>query len=188
MVEFGLISPVMLLLLMGTFDVGHSLYMRSVLEGAVQKAARDAGLESGVVTTRQESIDNKVKAQVLHLANNANVTITRRFYRSFTDAAAKLPETFTDNNGNGRCDNGEPYSDRNNNNVYDADGASQGQGNAQDSVLYTVALSYPRMFPLHGLIGLSPTTTIKATTVMNNQPYGDQANDGAATARNCPLT
>ncbi|MDB5698414.1 MAG: hypothetical protein JWN69_1218, partial [Alphaproteobacteria bacterium] len=35
-VEFGLILPVMALLLMGAFDVGHTLYMTTTMQGAVQ--------------------------------------------------------------------------------------------------------------------------------------------------------
>jgi len=33
--EFGLIAPVLFVLLFGAFDVGHTLYMKSVLQGAV---------------------------------------------------------------------------------------------------------------------------------------------------------
>ena len=61
--EFGLISPVLFLLLFGGFDVGHTLYMRTVLEGAVQKAARDASLESasGNDATVRTAIDTAVR-------------------------------------------------------------------------------------------------------------------------------
>ena len=42
LVEFALVSPVMLFMMMGVFDVGYGVYMRSVLDGAIQKAGRDA--------------------------------------------------------------------------------------------------------------------------------------------------
>src|SRR3546814_3699813 len=46
-VEFAFVGPVLVLLLMGTLDVGHTLYMQAVLQGVMQKAARDSALESG---------------------------------------------------------------------------------------------------------------------------------------------
>lgn len=185
--EFGLLIPVLALLLMGALDIGHSLYMRAVLQGVVQKTARNSALESGGVAANQAMLDAKVRAQVLQLANHANIVITRRFYRSFTKAAAAQAEPLTDTNANGKCDNGEPFEDRNGNGVRDADGGSQGQGGAKDTVLYTVAVSYPRMFPMDGLLGLPSTSDFKATTVLANQPYGDQESDTAKVGK-CPLT
>ena len=170
-VEFGLILPVMALLLMGAFDVGHTLYATTTLQGAVQKATRDSGLETASLA-QQAIIDARVTRQVKALAANANITITRRNYRSFT-AATQVMEQFTDTNNNGVCDNNEPYDDDNRSGTRDQAGTS-GQGSAKDSVLYTVVATYPRMFPLANMIGIPPTTTVKASTILNNQPYGDQ--------------
>ena len=41
-IEFALIAPVLMLVMMGFFDMGHEVYARSVLTGAIQKAARDS--------------------------------------------------------------------------------------------------------------------------------------------------
>ena len=96
--EFAIIAPVLALLLLGAFDTAHTLYMRGVLQGVVQKTARDSALESGTgadeaaTTVIQNQIDDKVRAQVHVLANNATITITRRFYRTFSDAAAARPK------------------------------------------------------------------------------------------------
>ena len=117
--------------------------------------------------------------------NNATVTITRRYYRTFTAAANATPEAWTDTNKNGRCDAGEPYQDDNRNNTWDADGGNGGQGGAKDAVLYTVTVSYARMFPIYNLIGGSNTAKVTASTVLKNQPYGDQATYGASVVRNC---
>lgn len=185
LVEFALLAPVMGLLLVGFLDIGHTLYMRAVLQGEVQKTARDSGLESGTSAASQTAVDNKVRAQVQRLARNASVAISRRSYRSFSKAAAAQAEPFTDTNTNGRCDAGEPFEDQNANGVRDMDGGNAGQGGAKDTVVYTVALSYPRMFPLHKWIGVPANSTVKATTVMNNQPYGDQGTD-TPVVRPCP--
>ncbi|MEQ1549001.1 MAG: TadE/TadG family type IV pilus assembly protein [Chakrabartia sp.] len=194
-VEFALIAPTFLVLLMGGLEAGHSLYMKAILEGAVQKAARDASLETGTIATQRAVIDAAVTAQVKAIYNGVNPTISRRFYRSFEKAAAAQMEPFSDTPAtagipgqpNGLCDRGESYTDNNNNNGWDKDGADAGQGSAEDKVLYTVTMSYPRLFGIGGLLGLPPQQTLKATTIIGNQPYGEQQQYTAPTARNCPL-
>jgi Flp pilus assembly protein TadG len=190
--EFGLIAPVLFLLLIGAFEVGHTLYMQSVLEGAVQKAARDGTLETAAGTSdaARDTIDNAVRSQILKLNNSANITITRRFYRSFTDASQAAAETFTDTASgpfaDGICNNNEPFDDKNNNGVRDVDGGDAvGAAGAKDDVVYTVTVSYPNIFPLQNLIGGSGTTTLSASTVLANQPYGDQASYGEASVGHC---
>ncbi|MGE4411843.1 MAG: TadE/TadG family type IV pilus assembly protein, partial [Sphingobium sp.] len=51
LIEFAFVAPVLCILLLGAFDVGHTLYMTSVLQGVVQKAARDSGLETSTETS-----------------------------------------------------------------------------------------------------------------------------------------
>lgn len=186
LVEFAFVAPVACLLLIGSLDIGHSLYMRSVLHGAVNKAGRDSSLQDGAVAANQTVIDTRVRNQVLSLARSANVEIKRRSYRSFTEAQAARPEPYSDTDGNGRC-NGEPYEDHNNNSVRDADGGDASQGGAKDTVVYTVTVSYARLFPLHGFIGGSDRVTAEAATVLTNQPYGKQGTNGTMTVRTCPL-
>jgi Flp pilus assembly protein TadG len=184
-VEFAMVAPVLCLVLLGAFDVSHTLYTRAALQGIVQKTARDSTLESGAITTQQTALDNKVKDQVRALANNATIDITRRYYRTFTEASAARAEVFTDTNSNSTCDNGEPYEDANRNNSWDKDGANSGQGGAKDATLYTVTMSYPRFFPIYNLVGGSNTTKVTASTVLRNQPYSDQGTYAAMQVRNC---
>lgn len=184
LVEFGFVAPIFCLLLIGALDIGHTLYMKSVLQGVVQKAARDSGLEDG--TTQQSTIDTKIKDSVHDLMKNATVTITRRYYKSFEEASLAQAENFTDTNGNGTCDDSEPYEDANHNNVWDADGGNSGQGGARDRVVYTTDVSYPRLLPLNGFLpAYSDTVHLQAVTVLGNQPYGEQTQYAAAVVRNC---
>jgi Flp pilus assembly protein TadG len=191
--EFGLIAPTLCVLLLGAMDIGHTLYLQSVLQGAVQKAARDGTLETaaGTSATRRDAIDAVVKKQLGTLHKTATVTINRRFYRSFTKAAAAQAETqLSDSTGtsfeDGKCNNGEHYSDANNNGRFDRDGGdSIDRAGARDNVVYTVSISYPRMFPMDRLIGGNGTTTLSATTVLSNQPFGDQGKYAAPTERSC---
>lgn len=186
--EFGLIAPSLIIMLMGALDFGHTLYMQSVLQGAVQKAARDGTLQqsAGTDDAARYSIDTIVTNQVKTLHKQASVTITRRFYRSFSAAAAAAAETFVDTDHDGICNHGESFDDRNSNGVRDTDGAdSVDHAGARDNIVYTVSISYPRMFPIDKLIGGSGTTRLTATTVLANQPFGNQASYGAATVGHC---
>jgi len=194
LVEFGFIAPMLCLLLVGAFDVGHTLYMQSVVQGAVQNAARQGTLEStsGESSLPRDAIDQAVKNQILPLNRNADIRINRRFYRTFSDAAAAKSEEFTDTASgpysDGKCNNGEPFVDVNNNGRFDRDGAdSADHAGARDNIVYTVTVSYPRMFPLHRFIGGSDTTTITASTILANQPYGDQGQYGAPSNANCGI-
>lgn len=186
LVEFAIVAPVLSLLLVGGFDVAHILYTKSAVQGIVQKTARDSGLESSTATATQAALDAKVTRQIKALANNATITYSRRYFRTFSDAAAAQAEPWTDSNHNGRCDAGEPYTDENNNTVWDADGGDDGQGGAKDKTVYTVKVSYPHMFPLWKYIGGGSTVNISATTVLMNQPYTDQGSyTVTTTVRNC---
>ncbi|WP_114954261.1 TadE/TadG family type IV pilus assembly protein [Sphingosinicella terrae] len=185
--EFGLLLPVIAMLLLGAMDAGHTLYVRSVLEGEIQKAARDSGLESGTAEATRALIDGHVRDQLRKLGiEEAEVTVSRRFFRTFTEAEVAEGEPFTDSNGNGECDQGEPYEDHNGNSAHDADGGDAGQGGARDTVVYTVSVDYDRMFPMNGLIGLPSRVEMEGATVMNNQPYGEQGTYGPTVVRNCP--
>lgn len=187
--EFGLISPVLFLLLFGAFDVGHTLYMQSVIQGSLQKAARDGTLEAaaGNVDDPRDLIDSLVRAQIQPLHKSATITFDRRFYRTFTDAAAAKAETIIGDDGNGVCDSGESFMDANHNGVWDSDGGdSIDRAGARDNVVYTVKVEYKRLFPLYKFIGKSDTNTLTATTVLANQPFGDQDKDDPPVAVECP--
>lgn len=183
-VEFGIIAPVLCMLLLCAFDLAHTLYMQTVLQGIVQKAARDSTLEDADAT-RISQIDASVTSQVKALNKNVTPTFSRRYYRTFADAAAAKAEPWTDTNKNGTCDNGEPYEDDNNNNTWDKDGGNNGQGGAKDRTLYTVQLNYPHLFPIYGFLGGSGNVMLTATTILENQPYSDQGTYAAPKVLNC---
>lgn len=170
-IEFGIVAPVMLLMLMGFFDLAHTEYARSILQGAMQMAARNSTLESG--STSQAAIDAYVQNQVKSVVGSAaTFTVTRESYADFTSVGKA--ERYTDANGNGQHDAGECFEDVNGNGTWDADMGKSGQGGADDAVLYTMTVSYNRMFPMAKMLGWAPKQTISASTVLRNQPYGAQ--------------
>lgn len=170
--EFALVSPLLFTLLLGAFDVGYSLYARSVLHGAVQKAARDSGLLENA--SNQTDVDAAVTATIATLMavdGDNSIVYVRRNYASFGDVGEM--EDFTDSDGDNICDLGEPYEDSNGSDAWDEKGAS-GQGGARATVLYTVTFKYKRIFPVHKFVGGSAFTTLKASTVLRNQPYAEE--------------
>lgn len=172
--EFALVAPVLLLLLMGVFDIGHTLYVRAVLEGEMQRAGRGSALETATLA-RQTALDNQVRAQVLRVAGQGGtVLFTRKAYLSYQAAQAK-EEPFIDANHDGICNNGESFDDWNGNGLRDLDGARNNQGTARDAVAYTAEATYPRLFPLAHMLGWSSDSVVTATTILRNQPFGDPA-------------
>lgn len=183
LIEFALLAPVMLLIMMGLGDLLYQLYAQSILSGAVQKAARDSGIEGGAATTA--TIDAKVIAMVANImkapTNNCVTTTTpgtwcstRKYYDSFSEVGT--PEPFTDTNKNGIRDPGECFTDENNNGVWDSDPSTSGQGGASAATLYTMSVTYPRIFPVAALFKWPTTQTISFTTLLKNQPYASQSN------------
>jgi Flp pilus assembly protein TadG len=172
-VEFGIVAPVMLLMLMGFFDLAQTEYARSVLQGAMQMAARNSTLESGL--TSQTAIDAYVENQVTPVVSKSpTYTVSRLSYSDFTNVGKAEP--YTDTNGNGKYDKGECYQDVNGNGQWDSDMGASGQGGADDAVLYTMTVSYKRLFPMAGMLGWPAKQQITATTVLRNQPYNAQDN------------
>ncbi|MXP46588.1 pilus assembly protein [Altererythrobacter luteolus] len=164
-VEFGMIAPVLSLMLIGLFDLSYNMYSNTMLHGAIQQAARGSTIEGAVAS----GIDARVTAAVRDVVPNANLSFSRTAYANFTDV--QQPEDYSDLNGDSTCNDGEPYEDANNNGRWDADRGTAGMGGARDAVLYEVTVTYPRMFPLAPFIGVSETVSTKASSVLRNQPY-----------------
>jgi Flp pilus assembly protein TadG len=180
-IEFAMVAPVLMLVLMGLFDVAHLVYVKSQLTGLMQKAARDSTLEDQSTLAGQAVLDNNVISQVKMLAPGATVLTSRRFYRNYNDATAKVPEYWGDTDHDGKCDANESYTDANGNGVWDADGGDGGSssatpgGGAQDRTIYTVNVTFTRLFPLWSFIGASSQAKLSAKTILANQPYSDQS-------------
>lgn len=188
--EFGLIAPVAMLMMLGTMDIGHSYYVRATLDGAMQTAARSSSLEGAATLTAQELVDLRVEDAVRTLAPNATITATRRYYKTFSEAALARAETVIEapTGANLKCDPGESFMDANRNGFWDSDGGSNGQGGAKDIVIIKFKVSYPRLFPLAAMLGLPANVELESNSILANQPYGEQTAFGPPVQTNCPST
>lgn len=170
-VEFGFVAPLLIMLVLGSFQLSLDVWAKSILTGAVQQAGRDSGLEDA--HNSQSAIDDFVKEQVQAFLPAAKVTFQRKNYQTFSDVGR--PEDFTDSNNNGVHDGNECFEDENGNGQWDADVGASGQGGARDVVVYTATMKYTELVPLSRFIGLDGDRTISATTTLMNQPFSTQA-------------
>lgn len=168
--EFGFVAPVFVVMLMGVLDAAHTQYTSSVVTGAMQKAGRDMSLENA--NSNIATLDQRVADIVKQVSPQATVTSSRLSHFDFSDIGKA--EAYDDDNNNGVCDNNETFEDMNDNGQWDADRGKAGIGGARDAVVYSATVSYPRLFPMAGLIGLPETVNINSTTVLRNQPYDNQ--------------
>jgi Flp pilus assembly pilin Flp len=179
--EFGFVAPVLIVMIMGIFDMAHSQYTSALMNGAIQEAGRDLTLETA--GSQASNIDQRVIDAVSNVApNTATVTLEKLSHYDFSDIGEA--EEFTDEDGDGICNNNEVFVDANQNGQWDADRGQTGIGGARDAVLYTAIVTYPRLFPMAGLAGLPENVTLRASTVLRNQPYDEQ--NRSTTTGNCP--
>ncbi len=186
--EFGLIAPVLLLMIMGTYDIGHQIYLRAMLNGALQEVGRDSSLEGASNADQRDVIDTKLRTLIADLAPKASVDISRRYYKTFSTAASAAAEQLIEDeeDSNGRCDTGEAFMDANHNGVWDADGGDAGQGGAKDVVIIKVIIRYERLFPAAGFIGYGNNVALVSDSVIANQPYGQQQQYAPPVSVDCP--
>ncbi len=181
LIEFAMVAPVLMLLILGGLEVGHTMYVDSILTGQVQKAGRDMTLEGANSPATVATIEGNVTDAVHQVMASAAVNYTILSYHDYANAAS-LPEEFGDTDHDGFCDHGETYVDSNSNGHWDADGSVTGRGGAKDVVLLTATVTYRRLGLWQMFTG-SPTVTLKASTLLRNQPSNTQSQPATGT---CP--
>ena len=176
-VELAIVLPVMMLMIMGLGDLLFQEYAQSILTGAVQKAGRDSSIQSANTSMIDAAVigvtSSLVATPTQACPSSAAATwcSTRYSYDTFTEVA---PEPFVDADKDGMCDHGESFTDVNANNHWDANPGASGQGGAGAVTLYTMTLTYKRLFPMATMLGWPANATITASTLLKNQPYASQ--------------
>lgn len=179
-VEFAIVMPAMAVLMMGLGDLLYGMYVKELLNGAIQKAGRDSAIQGGaqqtaVIDAKILDLLGGIMARPTASCSSTPVAGTYCSTRlSYATFGAIGPEPFNDTNGNNVRDAGECYTDVNGNGQWDAEPGTTGQGGANDVALYKMRITYSRLFPVARLLGVSPYQTITAQTVLKNQPYASQ--------------
>lgn len=178
-IEFALVAPVFLLLVVGMADLAHSAYASAVLKGAVQQAARASSLETADIA----AADGTVRTIVGGLLPGMQLTSQRASYFDFADVGRA--ERWNDANANGSCDNGEAFTDENGDGRWNADIGQSGNGGAGDVVLYTVTATYTSPFAVPLVPSSMNRRALTAVAVRKNQPFAAQKAYGSS-AGSCP--
>ena len=179
-VEFAIVALPLSMLLMGGFDLGHQSYIRAVMQGALNDAARKASVQDPSFTakgsTTEERVTNTIKDQLQAITPGATISVTMSNYYDFS-GIGNPEKLMTDVNGNGQydADDGDCFSDLNGNGKYDTDTGRDGIGGANDVVFYEAHIVMPRLLPVAQLLGFSPDYDMTVATAVRNQPYGTQA-------------
>ena len=172
-VEFALVLPPLLLLLLGGLELAHTKYVQTVLVGQLQKAGRDISLEGSANATTQTTVLNTVTSTLQGVAPNATVSYTLQSFHDYANVANRAEE-FGDADHDGLCDHGETFVDSNGNGHWDADGSVNGRGGAKDVVLLTATVTYPRL-AMAQLFGAGSTISLTSSTLLRNQPSSTQS-------------
>lgn len=170
-IEFAVIAPVLLLLLLGIIEFSIIMMVYNVMEGATAISSRlgKTGF-TGTGLTREQTILNSITARAGSLITPSSLTVTSKFYKQYDQI--NDPEPYMDTNGNGTHDAGETYTDINGNGQWDADMGSSGYGSAGDVVVYTVSYPWSIATPIiSDLIGAHGIFTITTHAVVKNEPY-----------------
>ncbi|MDB5690721.1 MAG: hypothetical protein JWL91_2597 [Sphingomonas bacterium] len=168
-VEFAFVLAPLVTVLLVIIDFGYRMYLEVVVEGTLNKAARQATV-GGVVTT---DIDAYVRNQLVAFSKNAVITIEKQSYYQFS-GVGKPEKILTDTAPVGTFNAGDCFEDSKPNGTYDANQGTPGLGGSDDIVYYNVKVEFPRLVPLGKFLGFSNKEVVEAKTVLRNQPYGAQ--------------
>jgi Flp pilus assembly protein TadG len=169
-VEFALIAPVLMLIIMGTVEVGLMTAAQRMLDNATFTGSR-TGKTGYIATgkTQAQTIQDGIKKAAPVLLNPSKITLSSIAY---PDYSYIKPEAFTDTNKNRKWDSGEPYVDANNNGKYDDGTGVSGLGSCGQIVVYTATYSWKLFTPLLSrLIGTGGYVPLKSSIPVKNEPY-----------------
>lgn len=170
-IEFALIVPVLLLLVLGTIEISLVMFAQSVMESATFNASRLG--KTGFVasgSTQQAGIVGMLNQRSGGMMDPAEITITSVAYAQYDEVGEA--EGYDDANGNGQWDSGETFTDENGNGTWDEDRGTPGYGGAGDIVIYTVSYPWEIFTPvLREMVGEDGIVNITARAVVKNEPY-----------------
>lgn len=167
-IEFAIVAPAFLMMLIGMLDIGQVIYGKSLLNGAVQAAARSSSLETG----NTAAADAMVAERVARILPGVEIESTRTSYYDFADIGRA--EQWNDADGSGDCNDGEAYTDENSNGAWDEDIGVSGNGGANDVVLYKVVATYTPLFKVPFMPQAWDKRSIEASAIRKNQPFANQ--------------
>ena len=165
-IEFAMMLPVACILLVGTFDLGYRSYVTSIVQGALHEASRMATV-GGVP---MEDIEAHVEGRLQEFSRGATIETSTQSYADFM--GVNMPEPITQDTAPlGTYNDGDCFRDMNGSGEWEPDRGTGGMGGSEDVVRFEVRMTYPRLFPMGGLLGWSDEVEVVQNTVLRNQPF-----------------
>lgn len=168
-IEFALILPALVYLILGCIEFSLFFFVQSSLEGATFAASRIG--KTGYVEdtmTREATILQTIDDRVGFFLDMEQIELTSLTYDDFSSIGQ--PEPFIDANGDGVRQSDENYTDSNGNGQYDEDMGVEGEGSSGQVVVYTVSYPWTIRTPLFGEL-LGDTVDISSKFVVKNEPF-----------------
>jgi Flp pilus assembly protein TadG len=167
-VQFALVSPIFFVALFGLFEFARVMFVGAMLESAVAEASR-YGTTGAVVAgaPREQRILEIVSERTLGLVPIDEATVATLIYPGF-DSIGQA-EAYTDLNGNGQFDTGEPFEDFNINGQWDTDMGMAGPGGPGDIVLFRVDYDIPLLTPF--IKPLVEDIHLSSSIAVRNEPF-----------------
>jgi hypothetical protein len=169
-VEFAMVTPVLLLMVIGILEFTSIMFTMAVMESATNSTSRLG--KTGYVaagTTRQQQIIDSIATKTSGLLDPTKIIITSKVYSDFSKVGQPEPcinPTSTPCPGTPNVN----FIDVNGNGAWDADMGIAGLGNAGDIVVYTVTYPWKIMTPIISNI-IGGTFDITVRSVVRNEPY-----------------
>lgn len=168
-VEFALVAPVMLIVMLGFVDLAYTMYVRAMLEGTLQEAAR----LTTVGNQTPASVDTFVKNRMRGFGARIDVSSKTTSYYEYS-GVGKPEKIKQDTAPFGEYNEGDCWEDLNGNTEWDSVSGVDGVGGSDDVVYYETSATFPAIVPIYKFINLSDMHVVKATTVLRNQPFASQ--------------
>ncbi len=171
-VEFAFAAPAVVLMVIGTIEVGLVLFVSILMESGLRDAARFAITGREVEgMTRIERIVQIIDTRTFGLVTVGPSDVEALVYPSF---AAIGGEDFVDGNGNGQYDGGETFTDDNGNGQWDSNISGTGAGGAGEVVVYTVRHDWALLTPFAGtVLGENGVIELGASLAVRNEPWDE---------------
>lgn len=170
-VEFGIIGPIFILMIIGIVELGLLLAAQTLLDNAAFSASR-AGKTGYADTgsTQEATIAAAVVKASSGLLKQDRLALASSAYADYSNVGQ--PEPFTDRNLNGKWDSGESFTDVNGNGRWDSDQGRSGLGTAGQIVVYTITYRWPLFTPwLKSMVGVGGIYTLTTRIVVKNEPF-----------------
>ncbi len=170
-VEFALIAPVLMMMIVGLCEFGLLLTAQTILDNSIFAASR-AGKTgySTSTSTQSQLILAAIRKATADYLDPAKISLTSKAYSDY--GSIGKPEPFTDTNSNGVRDAGEPFTDVNGNGTYDKDQGASGYGSSGQIVVYEANYDWTLMTPfVKRFVGTNGIVRVTSRIVVKNEPY-----------------